>query len=137
MSFYSVHKVFEVFISKDCFSEYFVFCGSDKSSINANVRLCVKDKLVKSTHSSSFWLQAVIKGSSMGLQGIFKQSSRGLQFFFNSIVASIIRALHLESYQSEPKILCLVELIFGSESRSQDVVCPCVRPSVRDIVAGA
>ena len=25
MSFYSIHKVFEVFISKDCFSEYFVF----------------------------------------------------------------------------------------------------------------
>ncbi len=53
-------------------------------------------------------LKSVFKRSSGGLQAVFKESSRGLQAVFNSILGSIIRALHLELYHSEPKILCLV-----------------------------
>ena len=55
---------------------------------------------------------------------IFKQSLNGLQEVFNSILRSNIIALHLETYQSEPKILRLVFLAAVSERRSEEAaVC--------------
>ena len=47
-------------------------------------------------HHSGSYLQVIIKGSSSDLRAVFEWSSRGFQEVFNSILRSIIRALHLE-----------------------------------------